>query len=144
LMRARIAANESAGAATVRSINTAEATYATTYASAGFAPNLALLGPNGVNCTHPANVTPHNACLLDSGLGCKASTYNKTAFSRTVSSKASSAPCSDYFVKAISVGVALAEKDYCSGNDEVVHLQRHTLGSDIAGITSCVSLSAIQ
>ena len=51
LMRARIAANESAGASTVRTLNTAEATYSTTYASFGYAPNLTTLGPNGVDCT---------------------------------------------------------------------------------------------
>ena len=35
LMRARIAANESAGASTVRTLNTAEVTYSTTYSSHG-------------------------------------------------------------------------------------------------------------
>src|SRR5579859_7493638 len=39
LMRARIAANESAGASTVRTLNTAEVTYSTTYASFGYAPD---------------------------------------------------------------------------------------------------------
>ena len=38
LMRARIAANESAGASTVRTLNTAEVTYSTTYSSMGYAP----------------------------------------------------------------------------------------------------------
>src|SRR5215831_528274 len=69
LMRARIAANESAGASTVRTLNTAEATYSTTYASFGYAPNLTALGPAAVDCTVPSNVTAANACLIDGVLG---------------------------------------------------------------------------
>src|SRR5713226_6325524 len=36
LLRARIAANESAGASTVRTLNTSEVTYSTTYATNGY------------------------------------------------------------------------------------------------------------
>ena len=38
LLRARISANDSAAAATIRTINTAEVTYSTTYVAAGYAP----------------------------------------------------------------------------------------------------------
>src|SRR5215813_5288739 len=50
LLRARISANDSAAAATIRTINTAEVTYSTTYVSAGYSPSLAVLGPNGAVC----------------------------------------------------------------------------------------------
>jgi prepilin-type N-terminal cleavage/methylation domain-containing protein len=142
LMRARIAANESAGAATVRSINTAEATYSTTYASAGYAPTLTPLG--GTNCTDPSQINSTNACLLDNVLSCGSTTCNKAAFGYTISSTGSSAPYADYFVKAISVGGGLAEKDFCSANDEVIHVQTHTSGSDIANLAACLPLQAIQ
>jgi type II secretory pathway pseudopilin PulG len=143
LMRARIAANESAGAATVRSINTAEATYSTTYASIGYAPSLVPLGPNGVNCNDATKISPNNGCLLDNVLSCGATTCNKAAFAYTISSKNPVAPVPDYFVKAISLGSAVSEKDYCSGNDEVVHFQPHT-GTDIGGISVCSPLGVIQ
>ena len=70
LMRARIAANESAGASTVRTLNTSEVTYSTTYAAAGYAPDLKTLGPNGADCSSPAAVTSTSACLIDGVLGC--------------------------------------------------------------------------
>lgn len=145
LMRARIASNESAGAATIRSINTAEATYSTTYGSAGYATNLTTLGPNGVNCSNPANVSPTSACLLDNVLGCGASTCNKGAFAYTISSSTASGPVPDYFVKSISLGLALAQKDYCSTMDEQIRFQTDVgSGSDIANPSVCTALPAIQ
>src|SRR5215813_1885984 len=86
LMRARIAANESAGASTVRTLNTAEVTYSTTYASAGYAPNLKTLGPNGVVCSDPTVVNANAACLVDNVLGCTSATCPKAAFGYTVTS----------------------------------------------------------
>ena len=138
LMRARIASNESAGAATIRSINTAEATYSTTYGSAGYATNLTTLGPNGVNCSNPANVSPTSACLLDNVLGCGASTCNKGAFAYTISSSTASAPVPDYVISAVSLGPALAGKDYCSITDAVVRFRSTTTtpGSVASPITA--------
>jgi prepilin-type N-terminal cleavage/methylation domain-containing protein len=62
LIRAKIAANESSAAASVRSISTAQIAYAASYPLVGFAANTATLGPGGVTCAGP---TSTNACLLD-------------------------------------------------------------------------------
>ena len=65
LLRARMAANESSAVASLRTINTAEVTYNSTYPTVGFAVDLKSLGgPLGGACT-PASTT---ACLLDSVL----------------------------------------------------------------------------
>jgi len=65
LMRARMAANESSAVASLRTINTAENTYQSTYPTIGFAPALANLGGAlGAACV-PSSTT---ACLLDSVL----------------------------------------------------------------------------
>jgi len=65
LLRARIAANEASAVASLRTINTAEITYASTYPTVGFAPALANLGGAlGVACV-PSSTT---ACLVDSVL----------------------------------------------------------------------------
>ncbi len=65
LLRARMAANESSAAASIRTINTGEVTFNSTYPTTGFAPNiLALGGPLGAACV-PA---PATACLIDSVL----------------------------------------------------------------------------
>ena len=63
LLRSRMAANESSAVGSLRTINTAEVTYSTTYPTVGFA-TLAALG--GVApCT---TATSTSACLIDSTL----------------------------------------------------------------------------
>lgn len=66
LVRAKISANESAAAASVRQITTAQITYASSYQYAGFAAALSNLGPGGSNCGSGPSST--NACILDSVL----------------------------------------------------------------------------
>lgn len=64
LLRARIAANESSAASSVRSIATAEVTYSAAYPTLGYAAALANLGGLPAGCT-PSSAT---ACLIDTVL----------------------------------------------------------------------------
>ena len=65
LLRARMAANEASAVASVRTINTAEITYRSTYPTVGFAAALTNLGGAiGAACV-PAQAT---ACLIDAVL----------------------------------------------------------------------------
>ena len=67
LLRARIAANESAAVSGIRTINSAEVTYSTAYPTVGYSANLGQLGPGGPGSTCPASgPTQANACLIDS------------------------------------------------------------------------------
>jgi len=62
LLRARMAANESSAVSTIRTINTAEVTYNSTYPTVGFAAALLNLGGAlGAACV-PSSTT---ACLVD-------------------------------------------------------------------------------
>ena len=63
LLRARIAANESSAVAGVRTINTAEISYASEYPKVGCAATLAALG--GTKCSPPDETS---ACLIDNRL----------------------------------------------------------------------------
>jgi prepilin-type N-terminal cleavage/methylation domain-containing protein len=66
LLRSRIAANEASAVGSLRTINTAEVTYASTYPAVGFATTLAILGPG---TTPGAASSSANAVLLDNVLG---------------------------------------------------------------------------
>src|SRR5438552_4425113 len=69
LLRARIAANESSGVSSIRTINTAEVTYQSGYPTWGYADTLAKLGPGGVGSVCPAGgPVQANSCLIDSVL----------------------------------------------------------------------------
>jgi len=63
LLRSRIAANESSAVGSLRTINTAEVTYASTYPLAGFATDLVTLGGSGTTASSTG------ALLLDNVLG---------------------------------------------------------------------------
>jgi type IV pilus assembly protein PilA len=62
LLRAKIAANESSAVQSVRTINTTQITYQSTYSTVGYAATLPALGPSGPACTTPSAT---NACLID-------------------------------------------------------------------------------
>src|SRR5262252_252554 len=63
LLRARIAANESSAASGIRTINTAEVSYYSTYGSV-YAPLLSNLGPGGPTTACPGAIATA-ACLID-------------------------------------------------------------------------------
>jgi prepilin-type N-terminal cleavage/methylation domain-containing protein len=66
LLRAKISADESAAAASIRQISTAQIAYAASYPSIGYAATLATLGPADVSCS--AGPSSTNGCILDSVL----------------------------------------------------------------------------
>jgi type IV pilus assembly protein PilA len=119
LLRSRIAANESAAAATVRTMNTTEVTYSTTYPASGYAPDLKTLGPNGSTCATPTSTA---ACLIDGTLGCATAPCVKGGYQYTVSSTAAAIPYPDYIIVATPIGLTSGTKDMCSNADAVVHV----------------------
>jgi type IV pilus assembly protein PilA len=119
LIRARMAPGESPSIGSVRTINTAQVTYATTYPERGFARDLATLGEGGVpNCTSP---TPEHACLLDNTLGaptCTGGTWCfKSGYRFSVVAICPQDACTDYVVTATP---AESGRTYCSTSDAVI------------------------
>lgn len=66
LIRARISANESSAAASVRQISTAQIAYSASYQTTGYAAALSNLGPGGNSCS--GGPTSANACIIDTVL----------------------------------------------------------------------------
>lgn len=62
LLRARISANESSAVGSIRTINTSEISYATSFPAVGFSATLLALGQGGANPCTPAVAA---ACLID-------------------------------------------------------------------------------
>ena len=80
LLRSRMAANEASAVGSLRTINTAEVTYSTTYPTIGFAA-LASLGGAAATCASATGATSTTACLIDDVLATTAvkSGYNFAA-----------------------------------------------------------------
>src|SRR4051812_46557318 len=81
LLRSRIAANESSAVGSMRSINTAQVTYASSYPDVGFGSNLTVLGPPSSG----GNVSSSAAGLVDNVLGCASQPCNKSGYKFSVS-----------------------------------------------------------
>jgi prepilin-type N-terminal cleavage/methylation domain-containing protein len=127
LLRSRIAANDTAAASTIRTINTAEVTYLTTYPGDGYAQDLTALGPGAgtpVDCTDATKVTATSACLIDAVLGCvkngpcPKSGYN---FMLTGTAPAANTPAADYVVSASAINMGSSgSTNWCSLPDAVI------------------------
>jgi|GEM_PF-120497 len=125
LLRSRIAANEAAAGATVRTVNTAEVVYETTYPRKGYAPSLAVLGPPaGSDCSNNKDVTSAHACLLNETVGnasCTAGKWcTKDGYHYSVRGICTQTSCSGYVVTATPVSTGTGTKSFCSVNDAVV------------------------
>jgi prepilin-type N-terminal cleavage/methylation domain-containing protein len=90
LLRARIAANEASAVASLRTLNTAQISYLSTYPTVGFATSLGALG--GTSCAPPGTV---GACIIDTQLA----SGTKSGYSFTLSGT-SGTPNSSYQIRA--------------------------------------------
>ncbi|HEY6270411.1 MAG TPA: prepilin-type N-terminal cleavage/methylation domain-containing protein [Terriglobales bacterium] len=134
LLRARISANNSAAASSIRTINTAEVSYITNFSQAGFSNSLENLGPGAakVDCTVALNVTAISACLIDGVLGCTSDPgpCNKSGYAYFIMGSVGAlvalppTPNPDYMVSATPVSFGLSgDKNLCSIPDAVVRTQ---------------------
>ncbi len=122
-LHSRMAANESAAAAAIRTLNTAQISFNSAYPTVGYASSLAVLGGSGAGCTPP---TPTTACLIDDNLaGGQRSGYTFTL------SNVTGTPNSTYNVIAAPNLVNYSGVRYfCSYADAVVRVS-------MAAITTC-------
>jgi type IV pilus assembly protein PilA len=123
LLRARISANDSAAASTIRTINTGEVTYSTTYVNSGYADSLLKLGPGATDCTAP---TAANACLVDNVLGCGNAACPKGGYNYFLRATAAGPPVPDYTASAGPLGNSTGSRNYCSNPDAVVRFNSST------------------
>ena len=124
LLRARISANDSAAAATIRTINTAEVTYSTTYVAAGYADTFTKLGPDAAGCVAPTFAA---ACLVDNVLGCAANNpCPKGGYNYFLVAAVVGPPVADYTTSAGPLGTSTGSRNYCSNPDAVVRFNSST------------------
>jgi prepilin-type N-terminal cleavage/methylation domain-containing protein len=129
LLRAKMAANESSAVASVRTINTAEITYNSSYPTTGYAASLSALG--GIAPCTPSSTA---ACLIDSVLasGTK-SGYTFTAVG------SGGPPASQYYMTAIPVTInQTGIRSFCSFEDAVIRVQ--PTGAGIGSESACQAL----
>ncbi|MGB2593239.1 MAG: hypothetical protein WBG02_02435 [Candidatus Acidiferrum sp.] len=130
LLRSRMAANEASAVGSLRSVNTAQAAYASSYPEKGYASDLAKLGVNPQNSqAHSAD----HAGFLDATLaneGCAASGWcTKSGYRFTVRSACKLEKCGDFVAFATPVDSNTGVRSFCATSDGVI---RHKTGLPIA------------
>lgn len=124
LLRARTAANEASAVGSLRSINTAQVAYSSTYPQRAFAPDLATLGPG---LAEHALATPAHAALLDASLAAFSCTGDawctKSGYNFRVSAVCKVKHCAEYVVLATPVDAANGTRNFCSTSEGVIHVQ---------------------
>jgi type IV pilus assembly protein PilA len=65
LLRSRMAANEASAVGSVRTINTSEVTYSSTYPDTGFAITMGAMSGTAAICAPGGTASAANACLID-------------------------------------------------------------------------------
>lgn len=125
-LKSRIAANESSAVYSIRTINTAQVTYQTTYPTVGYASTLNQLA----SPTSTSQATSSNAAILDWVLGCTGTICPKSGYNFWLSN-ISGTPVSTYSVYGtpISVGTS-GYRGFCSNNMQPVKI-------DPNGSTDC-------
>ena len=91
LLRAKISANEAAAVEALRTLNTAQISYSSTYPSTGYASTLLAL--SGTNCAPPSAAS---ACLIDTQLASGV----KSGYSFVISGTGTNTPVSAYQFRA--------------------------------------------
>jgi len=126
LLRARMAANESSAVGSIRTLNTAEVTYQSSFPTVGFASTLAALGSPAGACVASST----SACLIDSVL--TAGTKSGYTFAASAGLTAGN-PLPSYNVWGNPVGPGqTGTRSFCSYEDAVV---RATLVAQV--LASC-------
>ena len=132
LLRARMAANESSAVASIRTINTAEVTYNSTYPTVGYAAALTNLG-GAAPCT-PSQTT---ACLVDSVLSNSATNAKSGYLFHAVA--VAGTPSVSYYAEGHRVTInQTGIRSFCSFEDAVVRVD--PAGGTVAGVAACQAL----
>jgi prepilin-type N-terminal cleavage/methylation domain-containing protein len=142
LLRAKIAANESSGAASVRTLVTANIEYSTSYPASGFATNLAQLGPGAGNTACASGgPTSSAACIVDAVLA----SGSKSGYGLT-SAGQGTAPFQGFLVSATPITAGTSGvKGFCAQEDGVVRWETPASGTENTyGSSGCGGLTALQ
>jgi prepilin-type N-terminal cleavage/methylation domain-containing protein len=135
LLRARIAANESSAAASIRTITVAEVTYQSAYPSTGYSADLASLGGG-----NPCAPTIAHACLIDNVL---AQNGNPTGSGKSGFSFTAGGTATTYFAAGTPITLnQTGNRSFCAWEDGVVRVD--PAGAAVADEGACQGLNPLN
>ena len=145
LLRARIAANEASAVGMIRTANTAQVTYSSSYPQRGFARDLATLGPDPRDLR--ASSADH-ANFIDATLGnesCTAGAWcTKSGFQFRITAVCKKARCDEYVVVGTPVSSDTGSRNFCSTSDAVVRFKAGPPLTATVTASECRTWSPLQ
>ncbi len=144
LLRARIAANQASAASGIRTVNTAEVSFVSSYPTVGYSATLPILGDPAGTCATAAP-TSTNACLLDNSLATATAAPGKSGYIYTYATHATTGVNTSYEIvgnpqRFNSTGV----NAYCSFEDAVVRTDQGATSGALTTAACIGSLTALQ
>ncbi len=146
LLRARISANESSAASSIRTVNTAQVSYLSNYPGAGYSSSLAALGPPAATGCPTSGPVSANACLIDFGLA----SANSPATAKSGYYFGIGVPSGGPPNRGYTVGGAPAAfnhtgvRGFCSNEDGVIHVASSWNAAPAMVNATCVSAPYVQ
>jgi prepilin-type N-terminal cleavage/methylation domain-containing protein len=146
LLRARIAANESSGVSSIRTINTGQATYQMTFPGTGYSATLGALGPGVATGCPAGGPTNAAACLIDFVLA-NANTVAtaKSGYYFAMGNPAGGPPNTGYTVGGAAATFNVSGvRGFCSNEDGVIRFTASLNGGPINTNAACVAYTTLQ
>ena len=149
LLRARIAANEGSAVSCMRTINTAQFAYNTSFPTTGYATALANLGPSVASGCVAAGPSQTNACLIDYGLAqafAGGATGGKSGYQFGSTGIAASGINSSFVTGATPQTYNISGvRNFCATEDGVVRFNAGATGSTpVATTAACQAFTLLQ
>ncbi len=143
LLRSRIAANEASAVGSVRTVNTAQVTFSSTYPDVGFAPAMSNLGPADATSSNCGTPTSTNACIIDwavaNSINAAKSGYKVT----TTASNGGGTVYTTYLVEAHPDIVGTSGiRSFCSDQSGVIRFD--PTGATVTTAAGCTALTPLQ
>ena len=137
LLRARMAANESSAAGSIRSIAAAQITYFNAYPYIGYAATLPILGGSA-----PCTPLPTNACLIDNGLATAVpGSRGKSGYQFQTTGINNSSPVNTNYVTGgtpMVVGLT-GYKNFCATDIQVLRADPGAGGVPVTTLNACAA-----
>jgi type IV pilus assembly protein PilA len=143
LLRARISANESSAVSSVRTSNTAQISYESTYPTFGYAASMPVLGPPAVTGCSGILPTAAAACLLDWVLANSTVANPKSGY-YLIDTAFPAAPNPSYVVGAAAASAnRTGVRSFCSTEEGVIRFNAAPVVPPVT-VAGCVAFTALQ
>jgi hypothetical protein len=145
LLRAKISANEASAVGSLRTVETAQVAYSTTYPERGYARDLATLGPGPGG---PAAPSANHADLIDATLAnptCTAAAWCiKSGFRFRVVTTCVKRPCEEFVVVGTPVAANTGTRSFCATSDGVIRFRLGPPLTSAVSVPECLSWSPLE